>query len=701
MRSSVIGLWVVAGICWAPARAEAQPEIMYVDHDAAPGGNGVTWDLAYRCLQDALAASTYYDEIWVAEGVYRPDQSEHGHATPGDRNATFAPRDGLLLIGGFAGYGAPDPNARDVTLYPAILSGDLAGDDGPGFANNGENSYHVVSALGRGPHSLDGFIVRAGNNTGSTSPGLGAGIYALSYVQLVDCTIADNCGGGIYAHGGSLLIDCRVRGNLGNGVDTWAFEAQNCAFTHNTGTAVISPPPDHFMCSDSVFLANGEGAINAGSPVLTRCVVSGNCGGYTGGVYARSTCELEDCVITGNVGTTGGGIRIPFKLVGVRLSNTVICGNQATDGGGLHMTAEIAYLIQGCTISGNVASSDGGGIYDGGCNVEGMLINTLLVRNTAARGGAAFLRGEASLQGCSIAENAAGVGGGVACDTGSPGYGSIVTMANCILWNEGAEIWINDGSQVAVTYSDVEGGWPGTGNIDAPPMYVAGDTGMWTADAVYDVDAVQVTFFDDAANWTPGALVRQTINPDTTQPLEFAIAANTATTITIWADYGTVAAGSSAIHAGASYRIPNYRLDTSSPCIDAGDGNAAARDTWDIDEDQCRTEWLPDVYGLHRVYDDPATPNTGGAVDMGAAEYGSRPPFPGECPADCNCDGHVTWRDIDYFVTAMNDNVAAWEAMFAPGSPTCPYNNNDANGDGAVTWRDIDPFVAMMNRAGP
>ncbi|MCK4342056.1 MAG: lamin tail domain-containing protein [Phycisphaerae bacterium] len=71
------------------------------------------------------------------------------------------------------------------------------------------------------------------------------------------------------------------------------------------------------------------------------------------------------------------------------------------------------------------------------------------------------------------------------------------------------------------------------------------------------------------------------------------------------------------------------------------------------------------------------------------------------CRGDSNCDDAINWRDIDYFVAAMNDNVAAWEAMFLPGSPTCPFENNDVNADGTVNWRDIDPFVAVMNTTCP
>ncbi len=73
-------------------------------------------------------------------------------------------------------------------------------------------------------------------------------------------------------------------------------------------------------------------------------------------------------------------------------------------------------------------------------------------------------------------------------------------------------------------------------------------------------------------------------------------------------------------------------------------------------------------------------------------------PTPWYLPGDSNCDGRRNWRDIDYFVAAQNDDVSAWEAMFAPDVPRCPFANNDVNGNGHVDWRDIDPFVAVQNR---
>jgi hypothetical protein len=50
-------------------------------------------------------------------------------------------------------------------------------------------------------------------------------------------------------------------------------------------------------------------------------------------------------------------------------------------------------------------------------------------------------------------------------------------MANCILWDGGDEIWNNDGSTIDITYSDVQGGYPGPGNINADPLFIDPDNG--------------------------------------------------------------------------------------------------------------------------------------------------------------------------------------------------------------------------------
>ena len=48
---------------------------IYVDANAAGANNGSSWANAYNYLQDALADATVSgDDIWVAKGMYKPDQ---------------------------------------------------------------------------------------------------------------------------------------------------------------------------------------------------------------------------------------------------------------------------------------------------------------------------------------------------------------------------------------------------------------------------------------------------------------------------------------------------------------------------------------------------------------------------------------------------------------------------------------------------
>ncbi len=191
---SWIGLVATAAILSATPGLSAGM-IIYVDDDAAPSGDGLSWQTAYRFLQDALAVSVAGDEIRVGPGEYWPDRDEanpsgasdccvtHGgmgcddpgceadvcavlpqccviawddicsvvaHTVCGNlcsdgRSATFQLISGVELQGGYAGPGAPDPDARDVGLYESILSGDLSGNDAADFVNNDENSYNVVT----------------------------------------------------------------------------------------------------------------------------------------------------------------------------------------------------------------------------------------------------------------------------------------------------------------------------------------------------------------------------------------------------------------------------------------------------------------------------------------------------------------------------------------------------------------------------
>jgi len=83
-----------------------------------------------------------------------------------------------------------------------------------------------------------------------------------------------------------------------------------------------------------------------------------------------------------------------------------------------------------------------------------------------------------------------------------------------------------------------------------------------------------------------------------------------------------------------------------------------------------------------------ATLRDGAGTALGDAFLRLQLPPPYQ-PGDMNCDGMVTFADIDWFVEALQGQ-SAWT------HDPCPWLNADCNGDGDVTFGDIDPFVALI-----
>ncbi len=75
-------------------------------------------------------------------------------------------------------------------------------------------------------------------------------------------------------------------------------------------------------------------------------------------------------------------------------------------------------------------------------------------------------QGTTSVANCTIYGNEYGL-----CVSSQSGWGPGTFVANCIFWGNSGEISDFDGT-TTVTYSDIQGGYPGTGNIDADPLFV-------------------------------------------------------------------------------------------------------------------------------------------------------------------------------------------------------------------------------------
>lgn len=223
------GRWFAAMCCAATMAStlQAGSQVLYVDDDARPDGDGASWSTAHRFLQDALDVAATLPppvEILIGQGVYHPDDSSATPDGSGDPLATFTLMDGLHLAGGFAGVGAPDPDVRDPERFESVLSGDLLDNDVP-EVDEGVEENAIVICTAVGDVTLDGLVIERGRSDGGSDATRGQAVRALGDASLVliDCTTRDHYGAAavhLFVESGDIDL---TRCNLVEG-DSWIVE---------------------------------------------------------------------------------------------------------------------------------------------------------------------------------------------------------------------------------------------------------------------------------------------------------------------------------------------------------------------------------------------------------------------------------------------------------------------------------------------
>jgi len=195
----------------------------------------------------------------------------------------------------------------------------------------------------------------------------------------------------------------------------------------------------------------GWGGIGCASGTISNCIISDNVGGYVGGI--SSVGSITHCTVTGNICWYGGGAGIQAYW-GTTISHCTIDNNlSGGPGGGIYCTSGYSTsgktTIRYCMITNNSAVSgeyyygEGGGIY---CDDPNILITTSTIAHNQADA------------------NAGGI------------YGS-PTLTNCILWGNNCPNEPHILGEPNISYSDVQDGYPGEGNIDADPCFADADNG--------------------------------------------------------------------------------------------------------------------------------------------------------------------------------------------------------------------------------
>lgn len=645
-------LWTISAACCVAVVSfgnRLHAAVYFVDDSAFAGSqSGLTWEDAFLDLQIALGIAQAGDEIRIGQGTYRP-------AEPfGLQSISFALPAGVVLTGGFSGYGATDPDDWNPESFPTILSGDLNGDDAPDFVNDAENSWHVVSIDGANIDAstqIRGVTITAGRadgDRGESDPhNRGGGLVLRNGASptVEHCIIENNranyFGGGMDGGSGNPVINqCVFRSN----------QLLNAPTAAGAGLRALGQP----VITDCVFQDNRDccftgsgGGVNVNNITLSGCLFIGNLAENGSGVFG-SSLVLRDCDFIGNEGTT------TLATFNATLFDCRFIANH-NEFAAVVVKPGGQFTAVGCEFALNEGQL-GNAIWNLG---TGRLINTAFLRNandplaptvtagaifndgnllainclfagndTRGIGGAIESHGSLNLVNCTVVGNTA-QGSGSLATAAIHVAGGVASIRNSLLWQNRCR---DDQSESAQIF-----GPPGAGDdwLDIARCHVQGWTGSLGSGDAGSGNVGSDPLFIDAAGLDKV--------------------------------FGTA--------------DDDARLTTDSSARDTGECAALWNDEFDLDDDAVLGELIPrDLDSLRRV--------AALAVDRGAFE------FQLPCPADivppgtgpAFGDGHV---NVDDLLAVVN----SWGSCGSPPDP-CPA---DITGDDAV---NVDDLLAVINAWG-
>ncbi len=412
-----LGLCAAAGLLLGAATAAEI--VIHVDVDADSPGSGESWNTAFPSLQDAidqaeqitLSAPDADVQIWVAEGVYRPDIG--ASVQLGDQNAIFTPPSGIALHGGFTGteglLGEQDP-----ALHKTIISGDLAENDIIGSFDQMTDNSHQLLVLTWNT-LFDGFELSGGFVEADCGAGAALKIYLGGFgpsgVEISRCT---------FRHNRADFTGCADEMDGGAAVQINSTELvtfRECLFIDNFSSDMTDP--------DDLVYGGALGAFN-------------------------SKVHLIDCTFRDNLvaGTNSWGGGVASTGGSLLMANCVFIGNEAENGGGFYTTG--LFKMANTLLNGNIARSRGGGGYLGFIWDPRAIVNCTFTRNRAiVAGGGLYL-----LSPIPVA------------------MGNSIIWQNGSVEAQGLDIQISAGqAPFDVRYSCVEGIAETQGNLNQDPLF--------------------------------------------------------------------------------------------------------------------------------------------------------------------------------------------------------------------------------------
>lgn len=359
---------------------------------------------------------------------------------------------------------------------------------GANFIRNENGAGLVVDRARSEKITIKNCLITENTSYDPGSGGSAGATFGDTKAKIENCTFSNNNAndtffgsGGVGVGGEVQFLNCHFENNKGNNGGAAAIEGSNqsftnCSFTGNEslrggGAIAMNQVQESTMITGCTFTNNKAvtgGAIssNASSPQISQCKFEGNEASgdagavYCNGPYPSSPQNISKCTFTSNkAGGHGGAINIQNLAFGT-ISSCIFDGNTASGGnsnGGAMYMSLIGLSIENNVFLNNSATQLGGALFEdrpvGGAGIpRAKLINSTFHNNSATSGGAYYHSNEQGY----IESNPEG----------------LRLFSNNIFWNNGDEIINSDPAAPApVTYSIVEGGYTGTGNLDTDPLF--------------------------------------------------------------------------------------------------------------------------------------------------------------------------------------------------------------------------------------
>ena len=187
-----------------------------------------------------------------------------------------------------------------------------------------------------------------------------------------------------------------------------------------------------------------------------------------GGMYNQfnSSPTLTNVSFNGNLANDDGGGMFNNGGCSPTLTNVAFRGNSSSGFGGGMYNVYNSSILTNVTFSENLSGLDGGGMFNHNSNSS--LTNVTFSGNSAHNGGGLYNTNSSSPTLTNVT-----ISGNIAVDSGGGMHNSYSnpTITNTIVWGNKPDQIYNNGSSPSIRYSDIQGGYTGTGNLNVNPLW--------------------------------------------------------------------------------------------------------------------------------------------------------------------------------------------------------------------------------------